>query len=196
MKLIRYHFFAFLSRMKYINRWGLMRNTQFENIQEHSLQVALISHALAVINNQFYGGSINPERTAVLGMLHDANEIITGDIPTPIKYFNPTISIAYKNVEDISKAKLISMLPEELKIVYSDILFETNLDKESWALVKAADKISAYIKCLEEEKAGNREFKKARKSIYKIINLIDLPEVKYFMNNFIQSFALSIDELE
>ncbi len=151
---------------------------------------------MAVINNQFYGGSINPERTAVLGMLHDANEIITGDIPTPIKYFNPTISIAYKNVEDISKAKLISMLPEELKIVYSDILFETNLDKESWALVKAADKISAYIKCLEEEKAGNREFKKARKSIYKIINLIDLPEVKYFMNNFIQSFALSIDELE
>lgn len=192
----KYHFFAFLSRMKYITRWGLMRNTQPENIQEHSLQVAITAHALAVIKNRFFGGNVNPDRVAVLGMFHDCNEIITGDLPTPIKYFNPEINQAYRNVEIVSKNKLLSMLPEELAANYSPILFHEDDDSGCWKLVKAADRISAYIKCLEEEKAGNREFKKARESIYKTIMEIDLPEVRYFMESFIPSFSLTLDELE
>jgi len=190
------HFFAFISRMKYIARWGLMRNTQPENIQEHSLQVAEIAHALALIKNRFFGGSLNPDRIAVLGIFHDCNEIITGDMPTPIKYFNPEISQAYKNIEKASKRKLLSMLPEELVESYSEILFHEDYDNESWVLVKAADRISAYIKCIEEVKAGNREFKKASESIHKSIIEIDTPEVNYFMNTFIPSFLLTLDELE
>lgn len=173
-----------------------MRNTQPENIQEHSLQVAIIAHALAVIKNRFFSGSINAERIAVLGMFHDCNEIITGDMPTPIKYYNPEIHQAYKNVENISKNKLISMLPEELADSYSSILFHEDNDPVSWQLVKAADRIAAYIKCLEEVKAGNKEFKKASDSIYKSITEIDLPEVGYFMDKFIPSFSLTLDELE
>lgn len=196
MAKARYHFFAFLSRMKYITRWGLMRNTQPENIQEHSLQVALIAHALAVIKNRFYGGSVNPDRIAVLGMYHDCNEIITGDMPTPVKYFNPQISQAYKAVEDISRNKLLSMLPKELKEDYTHILFSEHNDYESWRLVKAADRLSAYIKCLEEVKAGNREFKKASEAILKSIMEIDLPEVGYFMENFMPSYSLTLDELD
>ncbi|MCX8128715.1 MAG: 5'-deoxynucleotidase [Clostridia bacterium] len=192
----KFHFFAFLSRMKYIARWGLMRNTQPENIQEHSLQVAVIAHALALIRNRFFKGSINPERIAVLGMFHDCNEIITGDMPTPIKYFNPEISKAYKDIENISKNKMLSMLPEELVEDYSSILFHEDNDPECWKIVKAADRISAYIKCIEEVKAGNREFKKASESILKSINEINLPEVKYYMENFIPSFSLTLDELE
>jgi 5'-deoxynucleotidase len=190
------HPFAFLSRMKYITRWGLMRNTQSENIQEHSLQVAVIAHALAVIKNEFFDGDTNPERIAVLGVFHDCNEIITGDLPTPIKYHNPGISSAYKDIETISKKKLLSMLPEELVGTYSSILFHDEQDREGWKLVKAADRISAYIKCVEEEKAGNREFKKASESIYQSIMEIDLPEVHYFMEKFMPSFYLTLDELE
>lgn len=192
----RFHFFAFLSRMKYIGRWGLMRNTQPENIQEHSLQVAVIAHGLALIRNKFYNGSINPDRVAVLAMFHDCNEIITGDMPTPIKYFNPEISKAYKDIEAISKNKILSMLPEELVPDYSSILFHEEKDPECWALVKAADRISAYIKCVDEVKAGNNEFKKARETIRKTIHAIELPEVKYFMDHFIPSFSLTLDELE
>ncbi|MCX7710970.1 MAG: 5'-deoxynucleotidase [Clostridia bacterium] len=191
-----YHFFAFISRMKYINRWGLMRNTQPENIQEHSLQVGVIAHALAVICNKFFGGNLNPDRVAVLGIYHDANETITGDMPTPIKYFNPDIRKAYKDVEVISKTKLIHMLPEELREVYSDILLHEKDEERCWQIVKAADRISAYIKCLEEEKAGNREFKKAGESIYESIIRIKLPEVKYFMEKFMPSFTLTLDELD
>lgn len=191
-----YHFFAFLSRMKYITRWGLMKNTFPENIQEHSLQAALIAHALAVIRNRFFEGSVNAERIAVYAMFHDCNEIITGDMPTPIKYFNPEISQAYKNVENLSKNKLLSMLPEELKQDYSDILFHEEGNSLEWKLVKAADRISAYIKCTEEVKAGNREFKKASDTILKSIEDIELPEVKYFMDKFMPSFSLSLDELE
>lgn len=192
----RFHFFAFLSRMKYITRWGLMRNTQSENIQEHSLQVAIIAHALAVIKNSLYGGSVSAERIAVLAMFHDCNEIITGDLPTPIKYFNPEISQAYKNVEEVSRNKLLSMIPEELSDSYRRILFHEHDDQENWRLVKAADRISAYIKCLEEVKAGNKEFKKASEAIHKSIQEINMPEVQYFMENFIPSFSLTLDELE
>lgn len=173
-----------------------MRNTQPENIQEHSLQVAIIAHALAVIKNKFFEGNVNPERIAVLGMYHDCNEIITGDMPTPIKYFNPEISQAYKNVEYVSKNKLLSMLPEELKESYSSILFHEDHDPECWKIVKAADRISAYIKCIEEVKAGNMEFKKASESIYKTIVEIGTPEVEYFLNIFVPSFSLTLDELE
>lgn len=191
-----YHFFAFISRMKYITRWGLMRNTQNENIQEHSLQVAIIAHALALIKNKFFGGNVNAERTAVLAMFHDCNETIIGDLPTPVKYFSPEIMNAYKNLEDVSKNRLLKMLPEELKEEYSSILFHANGDEEHWKLVKAADRISAYIKCIEEGKAGNREFKKAGESILNTIKEIDLPEVEYFMQNFLPSFSLSLDEID
>jgi 5'-deoxynucleotidase len=192
----KHHFFAFLSRMKYITRWGLMRNTQSENIQEHSLQVAIIAHALAVIKNRFFGGNVDSDRIAVLGMFHDSNEIITGDMPTPIKYFNPEINQAYKNIEDISKDKLLSMLPCELKEDYRQIFFHEEDGSDYWRIVKAADRISAYIKCIEEVKAGNREFKKASESILNTINDINLPEVSYFMENFIPSFSLTLDEMD
>ncbi|MGI6777721.1 MAG: 5'-deoxynucleotidase [Acetivibrionales bacterium] len=192
----RFHFFAFLSRMKYIMRWGLMRNTHTENIQEHSLQVAIIAHALAIIRNTFFQGSVNADRVAVLAMFHDCNEIITGDMPTPIKYFNPEICQAYKNVEAVSKQKLLAMLPDELKKSYSEIIFHENANDLYWKIVKSADRISAYIKCIEEVKAGNSEFKKASDSIYKSIKDIDLPEVKYFMDNFIPSYSLTLDELD
>ncbi|AEY66319.1 5'-deoxynucleotidase [Clostridium sp. BNL1100] len=191
-----FHFFAFLSRMKYINRWGLMRNTSTENIQEHSLQVAIIAHGLAVIRNTYFNGEINPERVAILAMFHDCNEIITGDMPTPIKYYNPQISKIYKDIEDISKEKIISMLPEEMADEYYSLFFKNPDDMNCWKLVKAADRISAYIKCIEEVKAGNNEFKKARETILQTIMEIDLPEVMYFMEKFIPSFNLSLDEID
>ncbi len=191
-----YHFFAFISRMKYISRWGLMRNTQPENIQEHSMQVAVIAHALGLIKNKFYGGQVNPERIALLGMFHDSNEIITGDMPTPIKYYNPEISRVYKDIENISKNKLLSMLPEELAEDYASILFHEDDESEEWALVKAADRISAYIKCIEELKVGNKEFQKASEAIYDSILKIELPEVKYFIEKFLPSFSLTLDEID
>ncbi len=191
-----FHFFAFLSRMKYINRWGLMRNTYTENIQEHSLQVAIIAHGLAVIRNTYFNGEINPERVAILAMFHDCNEIITGDMPTPIKYYNPQISKIYKDIEDISKEKIISMLPEEMADEYYSLFFKNPDDVECWRLVKAADRISAYIKCIEEVKAGNNEFKKASETILATISEIELEEVKYFMDKFVPSFHLSLDEID
>lgn len=173
-----------------------MRNTQPENIQEHSLQVAVIAHALALIRNQYYGGDINADRVAVLGMYHDSNEIFTGDLPTPIKYYNPEIKKVYKEIENISKRKLLSMLPEELVDSYSKIIVDEREDACEWKLVKAADRIAAYIKCVEEAKVGNREFNKASDTIYKSILEIGLPEVDYFMKNFMPSFFLTLDELE
>lgn len=191
----RYHFFAFLSRMKYITRWGLMRNTLPENIQEHSLQVAMIAHGLALIKNKYFDGKVNPDRVAVLGIFHDCNEIITGDMPTPIKYMNPEINKAYKDIEELSKGKLLTMLPAELEPEYRGIICGED-DIESWRLVKAADRISAYTKCLEEVKAGNKEFKKASESVYKTIIDMKAPEVDYFMENFLPSFSLTLDEIE
>ena len=192
----KYPFFAFLSRMKYINRWGLMRNTQSENIQEHSLQVAMVAHALALIRNRFFGGELDADRIAVLAMFHDCSETITGDMPTPVKYHNPEISQAYKSIEEVSRTRLISMLPEELKDWYVPLLYPEEKDREAWKTVKAADRISAYIKCLEEEKAGNREFKKAGEAILESIRGIGQPEVDFFMEHFIPSFSLSLDELD
>ncbi|WP_028308511.1 5'-deoxynucleotidase [Desulfitibacter alkalitolerans] len=189
------HFFAYLSRMKLINRWGLMRNTYTENIQEHSLQVAMIAHGLALIKNKKFNGDLNPERVLVLAVFHEAGEVITGDLATPIKYFNPKIKRAYTEIEEIAKEKLLNMLAPDMREDYQPLLFIEEGDKEHWKIVKAADKISAYIKCLEELKAGNQEFSKAEKIILAAINNMDLPEVQYFMEHYVGSFSLTLDEL-
>ena len=188
-----YHFFAMLSRMRYINRWGLMRNTFQENIQEHSHQVAVLAHALAVIQNRYYGGQIDPGAVAVAALYHDASEILTGDMPTPIKYDNPDIKAAYKQVEAMAEQKLLSMLPEELRCDFDEAV--TIPDPEVHALVKAADKLSAYIKCVEELKAGNTEFKKAKEQTYAALCQNPIPALKYFMEHFLPGFELTLDEL-
>ena len=189
------HFFAYLARMKFIQRWGLMRNTQPENIQEHSLQVAMIAHALALIKNKFFAGAVDPERTAILAMFHDAGEVITGDLAAPIKYFNPQIKAAYGEIERVANQRLYQMLPEELKPDYYPLFFHQAEDGEQWELVKAADKISAYLKCVEEIKAGNQEFIQAEKALRATIAELDLPEVAYFMEKYGPSMALTLDEL-
>ena len=187
------HFFPMIARMRYIDRWGLMRNTQSENIQEHSHMVAVLAHALAVIQNRYFGGQIDPGAVAVAALYHDASEIITGDMPTPIKYDNPEIKEAYKAVERVAEQKLLSMLPEELRGEYEDII--TIPDPEIQTLVKAADKLSAYLKCVEELKAGNLEFKKAKEQTYAALLEKQTPALKYFMENFLEGFELTLDEL-
>lgn len=189
------HFFAYMARMKYIRRWGLMRNTNNENIQEHSLQLSMIAHALGIIRNEMFGGYIDAERAAVLGMYHEASEVITGDLATPIKYFNPEIKTAYKQIEGIANNKLLSMLPEAVQSYYKPLLEPQPEDYELWQLVKAADRICAYLKCIEELTAGNGEFKKAAQSIKKDIEAMSLPEVTYFMDTFVPSFKLTLDEM-
>lgn len=189
------HFFAYLAKMKFIRRWGLMRNTRPENIQEHSLQVAMIAHGLAIIRNRVFGGRLDPQRTAVLALYHDVGEVITGDLPTPIKNFNPKIKLAYNEVEGVAKRKLFNMLPEELKSEYEPFFFRLDADEEHARLVKLADKICAYLKCLEELEAGNQEFSKAEKVIRLQLEDLDSPEVRYFMERFVPSFSLTLDEL-
>ncbi len=188
------HFFAMLSRMKYINRWGLMRNTINENISEHSLDVAFIAHALGVINNIHFKGDVNPERLAVLAMFHDVTEIITGDMPTPVKYYNPAIRDAYKKVEGVAKDEMLTGLESELQKVYEPLLCESEAEKHLWKYVKAADKLSAYIKCIEEKKMGNTDFLEAEKSIGEIIDNMDMPEVKHFVDNYLEAYFKTIDE--
>lgn len=188
-----YSFFAMLSRMRYINRWGLMRNTFQENIQEHSHQVAVLAHALAVIQNRFFGGQVDPGAVAVAALYHDASEILTGDMPTPIKYDNPDIQAAYKQVEAVAEQKLLSMLPQELRCDFDQAV--TIPDPEVHALVKAADKLSAYIKCVEELKAGNTEFKKAKEQTYAALCQNPIPALGYFMEHFLPGFELTLDEL-
>ena len=189
-----HNFFPMIARMRYIAQWGLMRNTQPENIQEHSHQVAVLAHALAVIQNQYFGGSVDPGRVAVAALYHDASEILTGDLPTPIKYDNPDIQSAYQQVEAVAVGKLLSMLPEELRPAYEEAL--TIPDPEVRALVKAADKLSAYIKCVEELKAGNNEFRQAAGQTRKALEGYELPEVTYFLETFMDSFSLTLDELQ
>ena len=189
-----HNFFPMIARMRYIARWGLMRNTQPENIQEHSHQVAVLAHALAVIQNQYFGGSVDPGRVAVAALYHDASEILTGDLPTPIKYDNPDIQSAYQQVEAVAVGKLLSMLPEELRPAYEEAL--TIPDPEVRALVKAADKLSAYIKCVEELKAGNLEFREAAAQTRQIVEGYGLPEVAYFLDTFMDSFSLTLDQLK
>ena len=188
-----YGFFAFLSRMKYINRWGLMRNTRNENIQEHSLQVAMIAHALALIRNSRFGGSVDANRAAVIAMYHDCDEIITGDLPTPIKYFNNSIREAYREVEASAKQKLLSMLPEDMRDIYCSLLCHEG-DDEVQRLVKAADTLSAYIKCIEELSMGNSEFEQAEAATRKKLEAMAIPEVTVFMREYMGAFRLSLDE--
>ena len=191
---MRSHFFAYLSRMRFIQRWALMRNTAPENVQEHSHQVAVLAHALAVIRNEKFGGQVDPGTVAVAALYHDASEILTGDMPTPIKYDNPAIQGAYRDVEKMAEQKLLGMLPQELREVYAPIL--TVPDEETRRLVKAADKLSAHIKCLEELKAGNLEFRQAAEQTRRALESYDLPEVRYFIDIFLESFSLSLDELK
>ncbi len=191
---MRSHFFAYISRMRFIRRWALMRNTAPENVQEHSHQVAVLAHALAVIRNEKFGGRTDPGLVAAAALYHDASEILTGDMPTPIKYDNPAIRSAYKNVEAVAEAKLLAMLPEELRRSYAPVL--TEVDPEVHRLVKAADKLSAHIKCVEELKAGNTEFREAAEETRKALESFDLPEVRYFLDTFLESFSLTLDELK
>ncbi len=195
MASVTSHFFAYLARLKFINRWGLMRNTRAENTQEHSLQVAMIAHALALIHNRFFGGAFDPDRTALLAVFHDAEEVITGDVPTPIKYFSPSIKEALGGIETVARQRLVGMLPPELRADYTPLFFPATADAASWRLVKHADKISAYLKCLEEAKAGNEEFERAEQAIHRELQGLEDPAVRYFLDEFVPSFSLTLDEL-
>ena len=188
------HFFAYLARMRYISRWGLMRNTMPENIQEHSHQVAVLAHALAVIRRDVLGGEADPDRAAAAALFHDAPEIFTGDLPTPVKYGNPEIRAAYQAVEEVAARRLLSMLPEEMRPAYAPWLTE-EYDPALRGLVKAADKLAAHIKCLEELKAGNEEFRLAARQTGAELEGYGLPEVGYFMEHFLPGFQLTLDEL-
>lgn len=190
-----YHFYAMMSRMKYINRWGLMNNTKNENISEHSQQVAIIAHCLVIIHNKRFGGSLDADRAAVLAIFHDATEIITGDMPTPIKYYNPDIIEAYKRIEDIAADRLVSLLPDDFKADFEKIIkINDETDAELKKYVKAADKFSALIKCIDEIRMGNDEFAKAKESIEKIIHDMNMPEAEVFEKEFLPSFYLPLDE--
>lgn len=187
------HFFAYLSRMQFIRRWGLMYSTLPENIAEHSLRVAMIGHALALIRNALFGGHIDPDRVASLGLYHDASEVLTGDLPAPVKYFNPDIERAYKTLEANAADKLQAMLPGELRAAFAPYLEPP--DPELAALVKAADKLCAYLKCVQEVGNGNAEFRRAERTLRESVDAIDLPEVKYFLRVFVPSFRLPLDDL-
>ncbi len=187
-------FYALLGRMRYITRWGLMRNTYSENIQEHSHQVAVLAHALALIRRHILKlDGPDPDRCAVAALYHDASETLTGDMPTPIKYYNPSIKDAYKQVERIAGERLLDMLPPELRSSYEHLIFEDDVQVQP--IVKAADKLSAYIKCVEEQKAGNTEFDSAAEQTLSSLKALQLPELDWFIDNCLAPFSLNIDQL-
>lgn len=190
------NFFAMLYRMRYIDRWGLMNNTKIENISEHSMDVAVLSHALVTIANKRFSANLNADRAAVMGMFHDASEIITGDLPTPVKYYNEDIKNAYKQIEGISEKHLLSMLPKELYGEYEPLIDSSKADPELLPYVKAADKISALIKCICENRMGNSEFVKAERTIRETLCNIELPALEVFMEEFLPSYELTLDELD
>ncbi|MBQ9610411.1 MAG: 5'-deoxynucleotidase [Lachnospiraceae bacterium] len=194
---MEYNFFATVARMKYINRWALMRNTREENLSEHSLDVSMIAHALCVIGNARYGKNLDANHAAIIGLYHDASEIITGDMPTPIKYYNQDIKEAYKTIEERANRKLLSQLPDDISRAYEDVFFKSDNYEYEWRLVKAADKLSALIKCIEEEKTGNKEFTKAKEATCKTVEKLanELPEVNDFMIEFLPAYAKTLDEL-
>ena len=189
-----YKFFAYLNRMKYINRWGLMHSAMNENIMEHSQQVAVVAHALATISNVYFGGKLDVNSITVKALFHETSEVLTGDLPTPIKYYNSEIRDAYKKLEKYSNDRLLKHLPSELSSEYDKIV--NDADSIEHQFVKYADKICAYIKCLDELKMSNSEFSKAEKSILEEIRAYKCPEVDYFMDNFIEAYKLTLDELE
>lgn len=188
------HFFAYLTRMKFIRRWGLMRNHVPENIQEHTLQVAMIAHALCVLSNRRYGGDYDPAQAALLAMYHEVSEIFTGDMPTPVKYFNEDIRSVYKSIEKEAVKKLHGTLPEDLKEDYSALILQPEEDRH-WPLVKAADSLAAYLKCAEEKTAGNPEFDEAYLTIEQKLRESEIPAVADFLQTFAPSFALTLDEM-
>lgn len=188
------HFFAYINRMRFIQRWALMRNSYSENIQEHSHQAAVLAHGLAVLRNTYFGGQVDAGAVAAAALYHDAAEILTGDMPTPIKYYNPEIRDAYKKVERVAERKLLDMLPEALQPQYEELLHP--VDPEVETLVKAADKLAAHIKCLEELKAGNDEFRRAAQQTAAALDEMDLPELAYFREHFLPSYRLTLDEMD
>ena len=190
-----HHFFAYVSKLKYILRWGLKRNTESENVKEHSFDVATIAHALALIRNRVFGGSLDADRIAVIALYHDASEVLTGDLPGPIKYFNPAIAGAYKEVEKEAKAKLVTMLPEELRQDYRPLIEDHKLPEDIRKLLKAADVLSAYVKCIHEVDSQNHEFQVAKERVEGMLAETELPEVSYFMEKFMPSYRLTLDEL-
>lgn len=192
---MEYHFYAMMSRMKYIERWALMRNAISENISEHSLEVSMLAHALAVIGKKRFHKELNAEKAALIGLYHDATEIITGDMPTPIKYYNRDILGAFQKIEENAANQLLGMLPEDIREEYHSIFFPEEEESYLWKLVKGADKLSALIKCMEEEKTGNTEFVKAKISIEEALMKMELPEVEFFMKEYLPSYAKSLDEL-
>ena len=188
-------FFAFLNRMKYIKRWSLMRSIREENIMEHSQQVAVIAHALALINNKIYNGLVDVNKVVLLAQYHEVGEVITGDLPTPIKYFNPEIKTAYKDLEKNACEKILNMLPEEFREEYKKYVLP-NEDTYEYKLVKCADRLSAYLKCVEETKAGNSEFKKAKTTLGNELKKCGVLEVEYYLKEFAPAFELTLDELD
>jgi 5'-deoxynucleotidase len=192
---MEYDFFAYLSRMKYIKRWALMRSTVDENIKEHSWDVSVIAHALALIENKIYGGNVDEYKVLSYAMYHEAGEVITGDLPTPIKYFNPEIKNAYKDLEKNACQKLIAMLPEQFQQEYQPLILP-DTETYEYKLVKGADRLSAYLKCVEEVKAGNSEFKKAKATIGSELKKCKIPEVEYYLKEFAPAYDLTLDELE
>lgn len=196
---MNYNFFALISRMKYIDRWALMRNTRQENLCEHSMEVAMIAHALCTIGNVRYGKNLDANKAALIGLYHDASEIITGDLPTPVKYFNSEIKHAYKEVEAIADSKLLEKLPDDMRPIYEDIFVPSNTEEDRYMrkLVKAADKLSALIKCISEVNVGNTEFRTAKESTGKAVRSLyqELPEVLDFVNEFLASYGNTLDEL-
>lgn len=189
------HFFAHLARMKLIQRWPLMRSVSTENISEHSLQVAFVAHALAIIKNKKFGGSTNPERIAILAMYHDTSEVLTGDLPTPVKYYNPEIAKEYKKIEAAAEHKLLSLLPDEFQEDFKPFLLSNAAHEEDSQIVKQADSICAYLKCLEELSAGNHEYALAKKRLDETLQERKTPEMDYFLHTFAPSFELSLDEI-
>lgn len=190
------NFYAMISRMKYIERWALMHNTRRENISEHSLDVSVLAHALAVIGNTRCGRQLNVEKAALIGLYHDASEIITGDMPTPIKYSSSEMKHLFHDIEAQACGHMLNMLPEDMQEAYRSIFFQQEEDKELWRLVKAADKLAAYIKCVEELSGGNQEFSSARDTLYHVLVKMDIPELKIFMEEFLPAYGKNLDELQ
>ncbi len=189
------HFFAYISKIRWLQRWGLKRNTVTENVMEHSWEVATIAHALALIKNRFFDGKLDVNAIVVAAMYHDCSEVITGDMPSPIKYHSKEITQAYKSIERQAEHELLKLLPQELQPEFESVLIEENLPKEHHDIIKAADTISALLKCKMELAAGNQEFAKAAEDIRQRLKTQDRPEVQYFMDVFAGSYALTLDEL-
>ena len=190
-----YGFFAMMARLEWIDRWALMRNSSDENLSEHSLEVAMLAHALCVIGNERLGKTLNADHAAVIGMFHDVSEILTGDMPTPVKYYNREIRSAYRDVERDANTRLLALLPQDLRAQYERVLEPDGEYSREMQLVKAADKLSAYIKCIEERKAGNREFERAEKATLASIQEMNLEEVRIFLEEFLPPYEKTLDEI-